>query len=650
MTTAAEELAGLLSQAGRAVLLCGPAGCGRTTLARRAAGAFPGPVLRATAAEWESGSAFAVLRQLFPDVPTDDGPLPVAGRIAAELLPGTLLVVDDAQLADVDSIRTLSSLLRHHPAARATVLLTAATGDSRARADVQELLARMSGDEVRVPPLDAAEVSELASAHGIALHPTMAERLCRHTLGRPRDVVRLLTEVPRATWAGFDPNLPAPAAVAASVRERISRLSPAAERFVAAAAVLGAGAAVRSVASLADLDGDPLPVLDEACATRLVELAPRGLAEIGPPDPMVRAAVLAGLGPERRSKLQRRAAELVEDPARSLRLLVAASPVPDAGVADRLDALAVERAAAGAWGTAAVLLNDAGRLTEDAELRQARITRAVDALIGAGDVFRAAALAPEVESVRETPLRDAVLGYLAVVRGRAAEAGGRLSRAWGYRQRVERSGDGCVDMSALRARRAVPVLRGGPGALGGPGSRAGGAGDAGRGGGGGDPGPRARRFGTGQAGAAGLRAAGGPDPARGAGAAGRDGAGMAESARRPDRRRPGGPGKRGAHELSGRLGADFLVGAGMAGADAVPERGMGRRVAGGPGSAGARGPDRNRARRAVAALDFGRGARVARGSWAGRGGVARLCGGAAGLRDHAGPGIAGAGAGRGGRG
>ncbi|WP_020660565.1 helix-turn-helix transcriptional regulator [Amycolatopsis benzoatilytica] len=430
MTGPAQELARLLTQTGRAVLLSGPGGCGRTTLAQRAADAFAGPVRRATAADWESGSGYAVLRQLFPGLNTEGDPLAVAARIAADLPPGALLVVDDAQWADVDSVRALSSLLRHHPAARATVLLTAATGDPRARADVLELLNRMADDEVRVPPLDAGGVSELASAQGIALHPTMAERLCRHTLGRPRDVVQLLTEVPRTTWARFDPNLPAPAAVAASVRERLATLSPEAERFVAATAVLGGGAAVRSAAELAGLDGDPLPVLDEACAVRLVGLAPRGLAEVGPPDPMVRAAVLASLGPSRRSRLQRRAAELVEDPARSLRLLVAASPVPDASVADRLDALAVERAAAGAWGTAAELLNDAGRLTEDAQLRQARITRAVDALIGAGDVFRAAALAPEVESVRETPLRDAVLGYLAVVRGRAAEAGGRLSRAW----------------------------------------------------------------------------------------------------------------------------------------------------------------------------------------------------------------------------
>ncbi|WP_084145532.1 helix-turn-helix transcriptional regulator [Amycolatopsis jejuensis] len=410
---------------GRAVLVRGPGGSGRTTLAQRLADARPGPVLRAAAAEWEG--AYAVVRQLVPDLPVDGSPLMVADALAARLAPGTLLVVDDAHLADVDSIRTLSSLLRHHP--QVTVLLTAATGDPRARADVLELLTRMADDEVRVPPLDAAEVSELASAHGIALHPTMAERLCRHTLGRPRFVVQLLTEVPRTTWARFDPNLPAPAAIAASVRERLAAISPAAERFVAATAVLGAGAAVRSVAALADVD-DPLPVLDEACATRLVELAPRGLSEVGPPDPMVRAAVLAELGPERRSQLQRRAADLVEDSARSLRLLVAASPVPDASVADRLDAMAVERAAEGAWGTAAVLLNDAGRLTEEPLLRQERITRAVDALIGAGDVFRAAALAPEVESVRETPLRDAVLGYLAVVRGRATEAGSRLSRAW----------------------------------------------------------------------------------------------------------------------------------------------------------------------------------------------------------------------------
>ncbi|MFD2399742.1 hypothetical protein ACFSVJ_27390 [Prauserella oleivorans] len=162
----------------------------------------------------------------------------------------------------------------------------------------------------------------------------------------------------------------------------------------------------------------------------LVRFAPHGLTEAGPPDPMVRAAVLAAMGPAAAADAHRRAAELIDDPVRRMHLLVAASPVPDAAVADRLDELATERSAEGAWGVAASLLSDASRLTDDRLLRESRLTRAVDALIGAGDAFAAAALIPEVESLRETPLRNAVLGYLAIVRGRASEAEMRLGRAW----------------------------------------------------------------------------------------------------------------------------------------------------------------------------------------------------------------------------
>ena len=74
----------------------------------------------------------------------------------------------------------------------------------------------------------------------------------------------------------------------------------------------------------------------------------------------------------------------------------------------------------GAWAAAADLLARASRLTDDATLRELRLARAADALVGSGDALAAAALLPEVESLRETPLRNAVLGYLAVVRGRPA--------------------------------------------------------------------------------------------------------------------------------------------------------------------------------------------------------------------------------------
>ena len=411
------------------VLLAGPPGIGTSAIAGHLARHHEGPTRRAVAAAWESHCSYALLSQAFPGLSTSD-PLDTAAMLVQQLTPGMLLVVDDAHFADVDSLRTLASTLRHHPEARLQVLATATNGARRTDAEVLDLLPRIATDQPRVPPLDAAQVSELAASYGVALHPSMADRLMRHTLGRPKPVVQLLTELPRATWSQFEPTLPAPAVVGARVGQNLAECSSPARRFVEATAVLGTDTTVRDVLALAELDADPLALLDEAATAGLVQLAPRGLTQVSPPDPMVRAAVLTSLGPARRARLQRRAAELVDDPVRSLRLLVAASPVPDAEVAARLDDLARARAAEGAWGTAATLLRDASRLTDDPPLRQARITRAVDALIGAGDIFRAAALVPEVESIRETPLRDAVLGYLAVVRGRATEAGTRLGRAW----------------------------------------------------------------------------------------------------------------------------------------------------------------------------------------------------------------------------
>jgi DNA-binding CsgD family transcriptional regulator len=92
--------------------------------------------------------------------------------------------------------------------------------------------------------------------------------------------------------------------------------------------------------------------------------------------------------------------------------------------------LAHERGSEGAWAQAAALFRDSARLTADPLQHDERLTRSVDALIAAGDCVAAAAKVPAVESLRETPLRNAVLAYLAILRGRAAEADVRLGRAW----------------------------------------------------------------------------------------------------------------------------------------------------------------------------------------------------------------------------
>ena len=414
------------------VLVTGAAGVGKTALLDAVAARHHGPSLRARAARWECDRPFGVLEQMVGDRLTG-APLDAAEQLvllaSGESGAPALLVVDDAQWSDHESLQTLSSAVQHHREGSLLVLVAADLG-GEAPAGRVDLLRRVATTEVALSAFDAEAVGELAAAHGVLLSPMTAERLCRHTGGVARHVVDLLVEVPMSTWAEFAPTLPAPAPVAARVREAMAGCTERARRFARAVAVLGPRATVGDVAVLADLDDDVFEPLDEVHAAGLVALDPRGPSEVSPSDPMVRAALLSGMGPAAAARAHRRAAGLVEDPVERLRLLVSASPMRDSALADELEELATERAAQGAWAVAASLLIDASRLTEERLLRERRLTRAVDALIGAGDALGAAALTPEVESLRETPMRNAVLGYLAIIRGRASEAENRLGRAW----------------------------------------------------------------------------------------------------------------------------------------------------------------------------------------------------------------------------
>jgi ATP/maltotriose-dependent transcriptional regulator MalT len=147
-------------------------------------------------------------------------------------------------------------------------------------------------------------------------------------------------------------------------------------------------------------------------------------------DPMVRRAVLDQMGAVARASAHRRAAEVLTDPTDRLRHRAAALTAPDVDLAEELDEAASAFAARGNWATTAELLALSAGLTSRKEDFEERTLRRIDALVGAGDALAAAALVSEVDSMAETPLHDAVLGYLAIVQGRAAEAESRLSRAW----------------------------------------------------------------------------------------------------------------------------------------------------------------------------------------------------------------------------
>jgi DNA-binding CsgD family transcriptional regulator len=199
---------------------------------------------------------------------------------------------------------------------------------------------------------------------------------------------------------------------------------------VGCVAVLGPACPVAEVAALAGLS-TPLPAAEEAQAAGLLRIwEPASSTLVLTMDPLIRRAVLDRMGADARAAAHLRAAEVLPDPTDQLRHRAAALTAPDAALADELDDAAGAYAGRGNWGTAAELLGHAARLTADRARGEERTLRRIDALVAAGDVLAASALVTEVDSTAETPLHHAVLGYLAIVQGRAAEAESRLARAW----------------------------------------------------------------------------------------------------------------------------------------------------------------------------------------------------------------------------
>jgi DNA-binding CsgD family transcriptional regulator len=226
---------------------------------------------------------------------------------------------------------------------------------------------------------------------------------------------------------------PAPAVFAQSVRRRLQTCSDRARSLVAATSILvilDEEVPLSVVAVLAGV-GEPLVVVEEACGAGLLRLRDEpGIREVMFPHPLVQAAVYEQVGPARRAQLHVVAAGLVADEGSALRHRVAAVTPPDAGLAGELEEFAAREAAVGAWAGAASALVEASRLSPAREERERRLLLAVDAMAGAGDLVQANAFARETVGFAAGPLRNAALGYLAVLGGRAREAEGLLGSAW----------------------------------------------------------------------------------------------------------------------------------------------------------------------------------------------------------------------------
>lgn len=434
------ELERLLSLAtgGRptTVLVQGPPGSGRTSLVETFLSRHDdATVLRGGGLSWEADLHLGVVEHLFAghgwtggdeqDVVTSLTGLLDKLQQAAPLV----LVVDQVERADVASVQALVSALRWLREGQILLVLVSDLEEA-VPPQLRATLDEAEGHRLRITGLDGPAVQRLAATTGVHLPLPTAYRLAAHTGGRPRLVLELLQE-PGLDLAQRPPaRLPAPRRTVADTRVRVEHCGADARALLEATAVLASPASLVHAAALSRVL-DPVAAVDEAVRHGLLTVRDAdGLPSVVFGDPLVRAAVYELLGPATRRELHHRAAEIVEDEGARLEHLAAAATGPDAALAAELVDYARRRAAAGAYADVADATIKASRLSPDRADREELLLRGVDALVAVGNLPRAVATAPEVEGLRETPLRDAVLGYLAVVRGRPSEAEALLDRAW----------------------------------------------------------------------------------------------------------------------------------------------------------------------------------------------------------------------------
>jgi DNA-binding CsgD family transcriptional regulator len=428
----------------------GPAGVGKSALLHRFRRGRPG-VTWVAGLSWERDRPGELARRLL-DAP-DAGADPVAlgtALVRAWAAAPHVVVVDDALDADPVSLQALASAVARLDDAPLLLLLVRS---GTAGAEAVDLLDRLPAVRLPVPPLTPDQTRLLAArATGVDLPLPVARRLSDHVGGVPRHLLEVLRDAPPVRWSDWQTRLPAPTTVQRRVEAALNACSAPARALVEAAAVLGAEPVLADAAVLGEVD-DPIAALDEACAAGLLALqAGHGLDALAFPGRFVRGAVHATLAPVRRHDLHLRAAGVVTDETDRLRHRVEAAPLPDPALADELVALAERKAAEGAWAVVAGALIDAARISPSRADREHRLLRAVDALAGAGLLGQAVDALAEIEALPSGPHRDAVLAYVAVQRGRRAEAESYLDAAW------ERRGTDRAAAAVVCQRRVLHAL------------------------------------------------------------------------------------------------------------------------------------------------------------------------------------------------
>ena len=256
----------------RTVLIEGRPGIGKTALVEQFLAAEEDVhVLRAGGERWEALVSYGVVelllrgagvsstrlvasreRALPPEEPVSVGAyiLEVLGDL--EQKNPVVVVVEDVQWIDIDSLRALLFAVRRLVSERVLTVLTIRDEATEWLPDgLRRLAGGATGLTLQLDALAPSEVQQLGRALGVPdFSPRAAGLVQQHTQGNPLYVRALLREMPADRWRTWEPVLPAPRAFAMQVERRLEACAPATRRLIEAASVLGARVPLSAVAAL----------------------------------------------------------------------------------------------------------------------------------------------------------------------------------------------------------------------------------------------------------------------------------------------------------------------------------------------------------------------------------------------------------------
>lgn len=442
-----------LPDGGVVIALQGTPGVGKTTLWQAGvtgARAQGFTVLASAPGEPDAGLAFAGLGDLcaeLPDEIVDELPEPQRRALSRALLiegdtdvapnpqalpravltvlrslasrAPVLVAVDDEQWLDPPTARALAFALPRLRDAPLGVLMARRPATDGALWPVLTDDHHDSVVRIGVDPLDGPTIDALLAVRlGRRLSRRVCQRVYAASGGNPLYALAIARELRNGAEHG---DVPIPRTLTDAIAGRLDGLSDSATR-----ALLAVAAASRATLAVvqAVVDGFALSDLDAALASEVIEVTGDRVRFT---HPLLASTLYGAAPPAQRRALQRRLAEVIEDPQQRARHLALGAEGPDRGVATVIEQGATVAEVRGAPDIAAELLEEAARLTsaDAVETRRLRLIRAGELYVTGGDLERSrellTSLLPELAA---GPVRARALHALAMatVNWNAADA------------------------------------------------------------------------------------------------------------------------------------------------------------------------------------------------------------------------------------